>query len=92
MLLALNAIDWLTKDGSLISIRNKGKFSRPLNKVLNKTMFNAYKNIIIGFTTYGIPVLFIIIGIFVSVIRRKKYKLIENRFSNPEVLEKDGGK
>ncbi|HBD94011.1 MAG: hypothetical protein A2015_04035 [Spirochaetes bacterium GWF1_31_7] len=92
LLLALNAIDWLTKDGSLISIRNKGKFSRPLNKVLNKTMFNAYKNIIIGFTTYGIPVLFIIIGIFVSVIRRKKYKLIENRFSNPEVLEKDGGK
>lgn len=89
LFLALNALDWLTQDGALIAIRNKGKFSRPLNKVLNQTMFNVYKNMIIGFTTYVIPLLFIIIGIIVSIMKKKRYKLIETKFCNPE-SRKDG--
>ena len=87
LFVVLNTLDYLMKDGSLIKIRNKSKFSRPLNKALNQAMFTTYKNFIIAFTTFFVPILFIIMGFIVSLIRKKKYKLIEEKY-NAE--EKDG--
>lgn len=89
LLIILNALDYLTKDGTLIEIRNKGKFTRPLNKVYNATTYNAYKNIIIGFTTYILPILLIIFAVILNLSRKKKYRLLEEKYSNPEV--KKGG-
>ena len=40
LLFFMNSIDWLSKDGSLIEIRNKGKFSQPLDKVKNIKEYN----------------------------------------------------
>lgn len=79
--LVLNSLDWLTKDGSLIKIRNKGKFSRPLNKVNNLSMLNLYKNLIITFTTIIIPLGFVAAGIGVFASRRRFRKVLEKQFA-----------
>ncbi|MCH5150411.1 MAG: GldG family protein [Spirochaetales bacterium] len=79
--LILNSLDWLTKDGSLIKIRNKGKFSRPLNKVNNLSMLNLYKNLIITFTTVIIPLGFVAAGIGVFASRRRFRKVLEEQFA-----------
>ncbi|MBO5287818.1 MAG: GldG family protein [Spirochaetales bacterium] len=79
--LILNSLDWLTKDGSLIKIRNKGKFSRPLNKVNNLSMLNLYKNLIITFTTVIIPLGFIAAAIGVFTSRRRFRKVLEEQFA-----------
>lgn len=79
--LILNSLDWLTKDGSLIKIRNKGKFSRPLNKVNNLSMLNLYKNLIITFTTVVIPLGFVAAGIGVFASRRRFRKILEEQFT-----------
>ncbi|HPO50766.1 MAG TPA: Gldg family protein, partial [Spirochaetota bacterium] len=80
LLLLMNGIDSLSKDASLIQIRNKGKFSKPLYKAKNQFQLNTYKNIIIGFTTYFIPLLFIILAIVLNFRRKFINKKVKDLF------------
>lgn len=80
LLLLMNGIDSLSKDASLIQIRNKGKFSKPLYKAKNQFQLNTYKNIIIGFTTYFIPLLFIILAIVLNFRRKIINKKVKDLF------------
>lgn len=92
LLIALNGLDWLTKDGSLIKIRNKGKFTKPLNKVNNLSLFEMYKNLIITFTTILIPVFFLFLAFSINNARKKKYLMIENDFAEiPQAKGSDSG-
>ncbi|HOV12851.1 MAG TPA: GldG family protein [Spirochaetota bacterium] len=80
LLLLMNGIDALSKDTSLIQIRNKGKFSKPLYKAKNQLQHDTYKNIIIGFTTYFIPLLFIILAVVLNFRRKLINKKIKDSF------------
>lgn len=80
LLLLMNSIDSLSKDQSLIMIRNKGKFSKPLYKAQNQLQLDAFKNIIIGFTTYFIPVLFIVLAVILNIRRNIRNKKIKDSY------------
>ena len=68
----LNSLDWLTKDNSLIQIRNKGKFNRPLYKASNEMQLSKRKNFIIVFSTVIIPIIFILLACLAFVFRHMK--------------------
>ena len=80
----MNAIDWLSKDNSLIEIRNKGKFSKPLDKVKDVNVHNFLKSFIIGFTTYVIPIIFILIEVILFILRNSRNKKI-HEFYNKDI-------
>lgn len=69
----LNAIDWLSDENSLIEIRNKGKFSRPLDKGDKQTR-NFRREFVIIFNTFIIPLIILIIGLIINI-----YRIIENK-------------
>ena len=77
----MNAIDWLSKEGSLIEIRNKGKFSRPLDKTKEIGLYNFFKSFIIGFSSYFIPLLIIVIGVVLFILRKIRNKKIQEYYS-----------
>ncbi len=79
-LFLMNSLDWLAKDSSLIAIRNKGKFSKPLDKAKDSNQYEFLKNFVIAFTTYFLPVVFIIIAIILFVIKKKRDKKIKDYF------------
>jgi len=87
-LFLMNAIDWLSKDSSLIEIRNKGKFSKPLDKVKDANVHNFLKSFIIGFTTYVIPIIFILIGVILFILRNSRNKKIQE-FYNKDIKSKE---
>ena len=68
----LNSLDWLTKDNSLIQIRNKGKFNRPLYKAGNEIQLANRKSFIIIFSTVVTPIIFIILACLAFVFRHIK--------------------
>ncbi|MCK4798568.1 MAG: hypothetical protein KAT05_14400, partial [Spirochaetes bacterium] len=80
-LFLINGLDWLSKDHSLIQIRNKGKFSKPLDKAKNDTQYNRRKFAIIILTTGIVPILFIIFAIVLNFLRHLKNKKIKLLFS-----------
>ncbi|MBN2545036.1 MAG: GldG family protein [Spirochaetes bacterium] len=75
----LNSIDTLANTYPLIQIRNKGKFSRPLDKG-SKEQKEIKRTIIIAFNTIIIPVLILIMGILVFISRKAKNKKIKEKF------------
>lgn len=77
----LNSLDSLSKGNSLIEIRSKGKFSRPLNKGALKHL-NVKKNLIISYNTYIMPFFIIIFSIVVYIIRRMKIKEAKIRYKS----------
>ena len=79
-LFLMNALDYLAKDSSLIAIRNKGKFSKPLDKAKDSQQYEFLKNFIIGFTTYFLPVVFIIIAIILFILKKNRDKKIKEYF------------
>ncbi|HOJ64078.1 MAG TPA: GldG family protein [Spirochaetota bacterium] len=79
-LFLMNSLDWLAKDSSLIAIRNKGKFSKPLDKAKDSQQYEFLKNFIIGFTTYFLPVVFVIIAIILFIIKKNRDKKIKDYF------------
>lgn len=89
--LVLNSIDWLSGGSSLIDIRSKGRFARPLNKVRNRTQKIFMKNMIIGISTYLLPVLFIILAFVLIINRKRKMAIIAQRILNKN-NEDQGGK
>ena len=80
LLFLMNSIDSLSKDTSLIQIRNKGKFSKPLYKAKNQFQQDAYKNIVIAFTTYFVPLLIIILAIGLNFRRKLLNKKVKETF------------
>ncbi|OHD12297.1 MAG: hypothetical protein A2086_10750 [Spirochaetes bacterium GWD1_27_9] len=80
LLFLMNSVDWLSKDQSLISIRNKGKFTKPLDKAINQQQTDFFKTIIIGFTTFFIPVIFIAFGIILNLRRKIRDKKLKESF------------
>lgn len=76
VMLMVNALDWLLEDISLIQIRDKGSFSRPLDKVKagNTREFNSRKSIIIAVSTYIVPIILIALAIVINVLRQKRRK------------------
>jgi len=81
LLMLLNVIDSFTKDGSLIQIRNKGRFIKPLNKIYNVEMLVTLKNVIIFITTYLLPILILVIAYGVISKRKNKYKILQVKIS-----------
>lgn len=79
-LFLMNSLDWLAKESSLISIRNKGKFSKPLDKAKDSNQYEFFKNFIIAFTTYFLPIVFIIIAIILFIFKKNKDKKIKDYF------------
>lgn len=80
MMFLLNSLDWLSTDNSLIQIRNKGKFSMPLDKALNDDDKNFKQSLIIVITTYIIPLLFIALAVVINVYRYKKNQKIKEKY------------
>lgn len=78
----MNGLDWLSKDGGLIEIRNKGKFSRPLDKIKNVNQYGVTKSFIIGFSTFVVPVFFIVIGVVLFLLRKMRDKKLYEKYSN----------
>ena len=68
----MNAVDYLTLDESLISIRSRGKTDRPL-----KELSEGLKNVIKFFNIFGISVLVVIFGLVRYYLRKKVKKGIE---------------
>jgi len=79
-LFLMNSLDWLGKDSSLIAIRNKGKFSKPLDKAKDLAQFEFLKNFIIGFTTYFLPIVFILIAVLLFIIKKNRDNKIKESF------------
>ena len=79
-LLLANSLDWLSKDKSLIEIRNKGKFFNPLNKAVHKDEADFYKTIIIIISTVVVPLLFIGLAVFLYISRYRKNQILKNKF------------
>lgn len=77
----MNAIDSLSAGHSLITIRNKGKFTKPLDKITIEEVKTFYEKMIIRITTYLIPFLIIVIGIIIIIIRHRKNKNIALKYS-----------
>jgi ABC-type uncharacterized transport system involved in gliding motility auxiliary subunit len=67
----LNAVDSLTKDDSLIQIRSKGKFTRPLDVGI-KRQREFFSKLIIVLNTIGMPFIIIIFGFVVFAWRKNK--------------------
>ena len=76
----MNGLDWLSKDGALIEIRNKGKFSQPLDKIKDMRTYGAVKSFIIGFSTFGVAVLFIILGVVLFIMRQMRNKQVYEHY------------
>ncbi|MBR6060906.1 MAG: GldG family protein [Spirochaetales bacterium] len=76
----MNGLDWLSKDGSLIEIRNKGKFTQPLDKIKDMRTYGAVKSFIIGFSTFGVAVLFIILGVVLFIMRQIRSKKVYEHY------------
>lgn len=92
ILFLLNSLDWLSKDQTLIAIRNKGKFSRPLDKAKHKQQYSFFKSLIIIFTTYVIPLIFILIAIGLSILRHIKNEELKSFYSNKKQISSEGKK
>jgi ABC-type uncharacterized transport system involved in gliding motility auxiliary subunit len=94
LLFLMNSVDWMSKDSSLVEIRNKGKFFKPLDKALNQKEYENSKNFIIIFTTYIIPLLLIITGFVVFFVRKSVNKKVINQFSEnlSDSKDKEGEK
>ena len=75
-----NSLDWLSKDKSLIEIRNKGKFFNPLNKAVHQDEVDFRKTLIIIISTVIIPLLFIGLAIGLYVFRYRRNQSIKNKF------------
>jgi ABC-type uncharacterized transport system involved in gliding motility auxiliary subunit len=69
MIFMMNSLDLLSKDQSLISIRNKGKFSRPLTQYNTENEYNFKKNLIIAVSTYVLPVILLFVMVFIFLMR-----------------------
>jgi ABC-type uncharacterized transport system involved in gliding motility auxiliary subunit len=80
----LNSVDWLTKDFSLLQIRDKGKFFRPLDKGL-KQLKKFKSTLIIVISTYIIPIVIIALGVILIILRRLKDKELKVRFIKKKV-------
>ncbi len=77
----LNSLDYMTRDGALNAIRDKGKFTRPLDKVYN-TDFEAVKNRIIFVSMIIVPLLLIGFAIFYGYRRENNFKKLQSKFEN----------
>lgn len=82
----LNSVDWLSDEHSLIEIRNKGKFLRPLDKG-NREDFQIKRGLVIIFNTFIIPLFILLFGIYLFTERRIKNKKVLEKFNT-----KDRGK
>lgn len=82
LILLINSIDWLLEDFSLIQIRDKGSFSRPLDKVASGNIreFNKRKNIIIAVSTYIVPIIIILIAVMLNISRWQKRKKLKDEY------------
>ena len=76
----LNSMDWFSKDHSLIEIRKKGRFTKPLDKVTNETQFKIRQKIIIIVSTIIIPFLFCLLALLLYVIRQIKNNKIKSLY------------
>jgi ABC-2 type transport system permease protein len=96
LIFMLNSLNWLQKDNSLIPIRDKGKFSKPLDKARNPIEKEKRKNFVIIVTTIIIPVLFIILAVLVIQLRNIRNRRIKEEFfdgdSSEETPTKEGDK
>ncbi len=80
LLIFMNSLSWLSGDLDFIKIRNKGKFTKPLDKAINISEYEKYKNLTIFFATFFIPIIFILVGYVVFALRRSKNSQLKNRF------------
>ncbi len=76
---ALNAVEALHTDSDLMKIRSKGMFERKLDKT-TKPVLEIVKNIVIVFSTYILPILFIALGFILYILKRKKLSRIREQF------------
>lgn len=76
----MNSFDSFSKDQSLIEIRKKGKFNKPLDRITNDSQFKFRKNIIIIASTFIVPLLFIALAIIVYLLRNIKNKKIKTLY------------
>ena len=91
MIFLLNSLNWLQKDNSLIQIRDKGKFTRPLDKARNPIEKEKRKNLIIIITTIVIPLLFIALAVLINQLRYLRNRRIKEEFMS-EDSSKEGEK
>lgn len=69
LILAQNAIDWLTLDPDLIKIRSRGSGDKPLKKITDdEKKVIKYKN------TLGVPVLVILLGLGKFALKKRRRK------------------
>lgn len=76
----MNSLDWFSKDHSLIEIRKKGRFEKPLDKEANETLFNKKKNFIIAFSSFVVPLFFIALAVLLLILRRIKNNKIKSLY------------
>ena len=76
----LNSMDWFSKDHTLIEIRKKGRFDKPLDKVTNETQFKTRQNLIIFVSTFIIPLLLCALALLLYLIREIKNKKIKSLY------------
>ncbi len=81
MYLFRNLLDTLSNDQALIKIRGKGQFSMPLDKPKNRGEADFYKQIIIAVTTYVIPIILILIGIAIYILRRTRNSRLKSKYN-----------
>jgi ABC-2 type transport system permease protein len=76
----MNCLDWLSKDHSLIQIRNKGKFNQPLDKYNDQKEFNTKKALIISISTVFIPLGLIIMGIVLYILMNMRRRRLRDEY------------
>jgi ABC-type uncharacterized transport system involved in gliding motility auxiliary subunit len=84
MFLFRNLIDTISNDQALIKIRSKGQFSRPLDKPKNRGQYDINKQIIITITTFILPVILILLGVAIYILRQARNKRLRYLFNKKE--------
>ncbi len=79
LIFALNAVESLHTDSALIKLRSKGMFERRLDRVA-RPVLEKVKTFVIVFSTYIMPILFIIGGVAFYFIRKKRLEKLKQSF------------
>gem|GEM_PF-1434483 len=75
----INALDWLSGKDTLIDIRKKGQFTRPLDKPKNRGEFVKNKILVIIISSFMVPLFLILLGIFINIRRYMRNKKLKNK-------------
>ncbi|MCG8572666.1 MAG: Gldg family protein, partial [Spirochaetes bacterium] len=76
LLFLMNTIDWFSKESSLIQIRNKSKFTKPLDKAVDKADFKKKKSRIIFVSLFIMPLLVVLLAVIIFMTNKSRNKKI----------------